>query len=221
MGSDALDFTHAATHHGVGTHADMSSETRAVCNGVRQTLTKKDSKVNQLLKALVITAAISAPLSVEAAGPQYSYIQVDNSPGKCLDFDTTGIPYLQVWNCAGNSAYNQRWYWHYITSYSNGAAYVIQNAATGTCIGVENNSLDNAAKLVQTTCNSGDPSQHWIRLTRDPYIHTKSKYMNGRSGKCMDIYNTSNGTLFQQYACDSRKYWAPQMFRASLIPDGN
>lgn len=176
--------------------------------------------MKKILFPLIFVSSIAMSYSSVAAGAQYSYIQVDNSPGKCLDFDTSGILYLQVWNCAGSSAYNQRWYWHYVQSYSNSAAYVIQNAATGTCIGVENNSLADAAKLVQKTCNSTDTSQHWIRLTQDPYIQTKSKYMNGLSGKCMDIHSTTNGTSFQQYDCASSKYWGPQMFRASLIPDG-
>lgn len=185
-----------------------------------QITSRKDFTVKNFVKAFAVAAMVLMPLSSQAAGPQYSYIQLDNNGGKCLDFDTGSMKYLQVWNCAGSSAYNQRWYWHYVMSYSNGAAFVLQNAATGTCVGVEHNSLENAAKLVQVACNSNDPGQHWIRLTRDGYIQTKSKYMNGRSGKCMDIYYPGNGTLFQQYACDSRKYWGPQMFRASLIPDG-
>ncbi|UOV00446.1 RICIN domain-containing protein [Pseudoxanthomonas mexicana] len=177
--------------------------------------------MNKILIALIIGTIMALSPHKDAAAQQYSYIQVDNNPGKCLDFDTAGAtPYLQVWGCAGAAAYNQRWYWHYVMSYSGSAAYMLQNAATGTCVGVQNQSLGNAAKLVQVWCNSTDPSQHWIRLTRDANISSRSKYMNGNSGKCMDIYSTSNGTAFQQYDCATSSYWAPQMFRASLIPDG-
>jgi hypothetical protein len=164
----------------------------------------------RLFLALFVLVAAVFPQEGKASAYMFN-----DKTHKCLDF-AVGDPNnlsLQQWDCGGPYAHNQQWDWVFIVGYK-GDAFVFQNVATGTCIGVENNSLQNAARLVQQPCNTANPSQHWIRATRDPYYENKTKWINGRSGKCMDAWNNINGPHFQQYDCAGTSYWAPQMFDA-------
>lgn len=149
-------------------------------------------------------------------------MRLDSDFSKCWDFaegNTSNNVTLQVWGCQTNK---QQWVaWVY--PWTPGSQQIMvnfQSVSNGTCISVENNSLANGARIVQRACDMNDPSQQWIRLTRDPYLDNRSKYMNVRSGKCMDAPYSSNGTVLQQWTCASASYWPQQMFRAVMIPTG-
>jgi hypothetical protein len=151
----------------------------------------------------------------------------NDSNGKCLDLavrdpNNINAPFgaLQQWGCGNPLPFNQMWNWIPAGSYPNGSpSYVFQNVSNTTCLAVENNSLANAALVVERTCDFSNPSQHWIQLTSGlPGVQTK--WMNGRSAKCLDIWNNNNGTVFQQYDCAKANIWPQQMFRATLVGPG-
>jgi len=139
---------------------------------------------------------------------------LNHSNNKCLDFaggNLSNAVTLQQWGCAGPYAHNQQWNWIGVGRYGVSDAYIFQNEQNKTCIAVENNSLANAARVVQRACDASNPSQHWIQLQRG-VPGTRTKWMNGRSGKCLDVPFDSDGTVFQQYTCANTQYWAPQLF---------
>lgn len=186
------------------------------------------------MRMLVSLAFVASVLSLPVAMAQSPYkgdaFIRNHANGKCLDFargDRSDSVTLQQWPCASNvsdlrQTNHQQWWLINITGrYPNNApAYVFQNAANFTCIAVENDSLANAARIVQRQCDVNNPSQHWIMLTRADPIERgmKTKWMNGRSGKCLDIWNNDNGTVFQQYDCAKASYWPQQMFSFIWVP---
>lgn len=177
------------------------------------------------LSATLFVAALLAPSvssAQQAIGPAaLVQMRLDSNFNQCWDFaegDTSNYVTLQVWGCQADK---QQWYatpynW---TPGSSQFRYNFMSRSNGTCIAVENDSMANGARIVQRPCDYNNPSQQWVRLTRDNDLRTKSKYMNARSGKCMDAPYSSNGTHFQQWDCAKASYWAQQMFRAALIPN--
>ncbi|MBB3275971.1 MULTISPECIES: RICIN domain-containing protein [unclassified Pseudoxanthomonas] len=148
-------------------------------------------------------------------------MRLDNNASKCLDFtagDMSNNVTLQLWGCANN--YNHQLWWVYGLPYAGNdqIRVMFQNFNNATCIAVENDSIANGARLVQRICDVNNPSQQWIRLTRGPNMGDRSKFMNIRSGKCMDAPYSSNGTVLQQWDCASASYWPQQMFRGTFIP---
>lgn len=183
--------------------------------------------MNPLRTCALLMLSIGLLASFDGKAQQRPYVikmHLDNNPSQCLDFTngnlSNGVT-LQVWRC-NNNYENHHWWAHVVSPYYPGNSMVVafQNFANGTCIAVEDNSLANGARLVQRACDSRNPSQQWIRLTRDGFIDRKSKYMNMRSGKCMDAPYASNGTVMQKWDCARASYWPQQMFRASLINYG-
>jgi Ricin-type beta-trefoil lectin domain-like len=182
-------------------------------------------KINNALSALLASLAIgasiaSAPVSAQNFGQGF----IKNvSYNKCLDFSAGNLSNavtLQLWTCAGNAAINQQWNFIPAGSYPNGApSYLFQNAMNYTCAAVENDSLSNAARVVQRTCDANNPSQHWIQ-TASGVLNTKTRWMNGRSGKCLDAWSSANGTVLQQYTCASSSNWPQQGFQNELFPVG-
>jgi len=169
---------------------------------------------------LVSLFASASSQAVEPIIKARIQMRLDSDFSKCWDFaegDTSNNVTLQVWGCQTDK---QQWFaWLY--PWTPGSQQVRVNfisRSNGTCIAVENDSLANGARIVQRACDLDNPSQQWVRLTRDPYLYNKSKYMNVRSGKCMDAPYSSNGTVLQQWTCASASYWPQQMFRAVEIP---
>lgn len=142
---------------------------------------------------------------------------VNYKNGKCAGF-APGILSdnitLQQLSCGGLNAYHQQWYLGRVMNYPNNTpAYYLQNLRNSTCIAVENDSLENAARVVQRQCDPSNPSQHWIHIAgRSSGVEEKSRWMNGRSAKCLDIWNNYDGTAFQQYTCAGSSNWGPQGF---------
>lgn len=183
-------------------------------------------KTNFFCGALFASLAIGIAMTPASASAQYhgqGFIY-HNSSGKCLDFaayDTSNSVTMQLWTCGGNSAVNQQWNFIPAGQYPNNAAsYLFQNAANFTCAAVENDSLANAAKIVQRPCDANNPSQHWIHLANSVIGSTKTRWMNGRSAKCLDVWSNSNGTVLQQYTCANNSNWGPQGFETHLFPSG-
>jgi hypothetical protein len=182
----------------------------------------KVSSVSSALLFSFVFGTATVPTS-SAAGLHGQGFIVNVANGKCLDFaagDLSNAVTLQQWPCAGNGAINQQWNFIPAGSYPNGASsYLLQNAMNFTCAAVEGDSLANAARIVQRPCNASNPSQHWIQLANG-VLGTQTRWMNGRSAKCLDIWNSNNGTVFQQYTCASSSNWPQQGFRADLFPIG-
>jgi Ricin-type beta-trefoil lectin domain-like len=182
----------------------------------------KTKFVFSTLFAFLAIGASIVPASVSAAALGQGFI-VNSANGKCLDFaagNLSNTVTLQQWPCGGNSAINQQWNFIFTGFYpNNSSSYLFQNAMNFTCAAVEGNSLANAARIVQRPCDASNPSQHWIQLTAG-VLSSKTRWMNGRSAKCLDIWNTSNGTVFQQYTCAGSSSWPSQGFRADLFPIG-
>ncbi len=180
-------------------------------------------KANFAFRALLVSLALGASTIPSPASAQYQGqgAVVNSANGKCLDFaagDLSNAVTLQQWACTGNI--NQQWNFIPAGSYPNGASsYIFQNAMNFTCMAVESDSVANAARIVQRPCDANNPSQHWIQLTSG-VLGVKTRWMNGRSAKCLDIWNNSNGTVFQQYTCANSSNWGPQGFRIDLFPIG-
>ena len=182
-------------------------------------------KINSVLSALLASLAIgasfvSAPVSAQNLGQGF----IRNvSYYKCLDFaagNLSNAVTLQLHSCQGNAAIHQQWNFIPAGSYPNSApSYLFQNAMNYTCAAVENDSLSNAARIVQRPCDASNPSQHWIQ-TASGFLNTKTRWMNGRSAKCLDAWANANGTVLQQYTCASSSNWAPQGFQNDLYPIG-
>lgn len=182
---------------------------------------KKKFAKNMLIAFFVIgTATASTAASAQAYGQ--GFIK-NTSYNKCLDFaagDLSNSVTLQLWTCGGNNAINQQWNFIPAGSYPNGApSYLFQNAMNYTCAAVENDSLSNAAHVVQRPCDANNPSQHWIQ-TANGVLSTKTRWMNGRSAKCLDAWSSANGTILQQYTCASSSSWPAQGFQNELFPIG-
>lgn len=178
--------------------------------------------IGTLLVSLAIGAAVT-PMPALASHQGQGFIY-NAANGKCLDFSAGNLSNavtLQQWTCGGNTAINQQWNFIPAGSYPNGASsYIIQNAMNYTCMAVENDTTANAARIVQRTCDATNSSQHWIQLTNG-VLGVQTRWMNGRSAKCLDIWNGSNGTVFQQYTCAGSSTWPAQGFRVSLFPIGS
>jgi hypothetical protein len=182
-------------------------------------------KMNFVFSMFLVSLSIGGaivPASVSATNLGQGFI-VNAANGKCLDFaagDLSNAVTLQQWPCGGNNAINQQWNFIPAGSYPNNSpSYLFQNAMNYTCAAVEGDSLANAARIVQRPCDANNPSQHWIQLTVG-VLSSKTRWMNGRSAKCLDIWNTGNGTVFQQYTCANSSSWPSQGFRADLFPVG-
>ena len=182
-------------------------------------------KNNVLLSVLLASAAIAASLASAPASAQYAgqgFIR-NVSYNKCLDFaagDLSNTVTLQLHGCQGNAAIHQQWNFIPAGSYPNGAAsYLFQNAMNYTCAAVENDSLSNAAQIVQRPCDANNPSQHWIQ-TASGVLNTKTRWMNGRSAKCLDAWSNANGVVLQQYTCASSSNWPQQGYKSELFPVG-
>jgi hypothetical protein len=176
-----------------------------------------------LLVASLVAACSVGALSASAQYYGQGFIK-NTSYNKCLDFaagDLSPSVTLQLWSCGGNSALNQQWNFIPAGQYPNGApSYLFQNAMNFTCAAVENDSLLNAARIVQRPCDANNPSQHWIMTAPNALLNTKTRWMNGRSGKCLDAWTSANGTVLQQYTCASSSNWPQQGFQNSLFPIG-
>lgn len=182
-------------------------------------------KVSLIAGACVLFAGLMSPPAA-AETPTHVYTlnaMVNDGAKKCLDF-YSGIPTgaqnenaLQIWSCQGY--YQMNWVWHWIGVGKDGEGdwdtFAFQNAATGTCIAVQNKSLEDGALLVQAPCNYADPSQLWIRATKigpdRPAVH-RTKWINVNSGKCMDAPFQNNGVKLQQWTCQFTRYWWQQEF---------
>ncbi len=183
---------------------------------------KLDLAVSTLIASLAIGASI-APLSVSAQNLGQGFIR-NTAYNKCLDFaagDLSNSVTLQLWTCGGNAAINQQWNFIPAGSYPNSApSFLFQNAMNYTCAAVENDSLSNTARIVQRPCDANNPSQHWIMTAPNALLNTKTRWMNGRSGKCLDAWSSANGTVLQQYTCASSSSWPQQGFQNDLYPVG-
>lgn len=159
---------------------------------------------------LAFLVALVVP-STSRAQSQYVTIYSDQRM-ECLDFaagDLSDAVTLQMWPCGGYNQMNQ--HWRVIKVSDN--TYFFQNWLNGTCVSLEGDSVANGVRLVQRTCDASNPSQLWYMATRD-YLGQKSKWINARSNRCMDIPNGSR--QFQQWDCATANYWGPQMFRMSF-----
>ena len=170
-------------------------------------------------------AVVASGISTEASAQylQKAFIY-HNDSGKCADFaafNTSNSVTMQLWSCGGNSATNQQWYLVPAGQYPGAASYLFQNVANWTCAAVEHDSLLNGAKIVQRTCDPNNPSQHWIHLANSAPGASKTRWMNGRSAKCLDVWNNGNGTVFQQYTCAGNSNWGPQGFETHFVPFGS
>ncbi len=115
----------------------------------------------------------------------------------CLDVPPGGDA-LQQYYCHGHS--NQRWSFLQIAPAldSSGPAYLISSAASGRCLGVEDDSLDVHAQIREADC-TGAPSQRWhVANFSDGF-----ELSNQNSGQCMDVWNAelSIQTQLQQFPC--------------------
>lgn len=184
---------------------------------------KKNFLFGTMLASVVAGFAMApAPASAQYYGKGFIY---HSSSGKCLDFaayNTSSSVTMQLWTCGGNSALNQQWEFIPLPvgTYPNSDSFVFRNVANWTCAAVENDSLSNAAKIVQRTCDINNPSQHWIHLANSVIGSTKTRWMNGRSAKCLDAWSNNNGTVLQQYTCAGNSSWGPQGFETHLFPSG-
>ena len=82
--------------------------------------------------------------------------------------------------------------------------YQIANYGSGKCAGIRPfEYYNNGATVVQQTCN-GSPEQAWSDVPIGGGYH---RFLNGRSGKCMDIRDgrNANRTPVQQWDCTN--YW--------------
>lgn len=182
-------------------------------------------KSSLIASTVILVSALMSP-SASAETPTHVYTvnsMVNDGANKCLDF-YAGIPtsnpdekVLQLWACQG--VYQQNWVWHWIgvgkDAEGDWDTFAFQNAATLTCVSVEHDSLDDGARLVQAPCDYTNPSQLWIRATKigpgKPAAY-RTKWINVRSGKCMDAWNKNNGVQLQQYTCQFTRYWWQQEF---------
>lgn len=170
------------------------------------------------------SAAIVVPAQAQQFGGSTYIINTDQNLGKGPCFEFTGDNFvLQATACQSKAT--QQWNIFFIQNYAPYEAYVIQNRARGTCIAVENNSLATAAPLVESACDFSNPSQHWRRASGSATyptnygIGTKSKLLNGRSGKCIDTWPARNGYGYvQQYDCKSANIYLYQMFTFHWMP---
>jgi len=183
-------------------------------------------KINTAISALFasfVAAASFVPAPALADHFGQGFIR-NTSYNKCLDFAAGNLSpsvTLQLWSCGGNSAINQQWNFIPAGSYPNSApSYLFQNAMNYTCAAVENDSLSNGARIVQRPCDANNPSQHWIMTAPNALLNTKTRWMNGRSGKCLDAWSSANGTVLQQYTCASSSSWPQQGFQNDLYPIG-
>ena len=182
----------------------------------------KSNFVAVVLAASLAVVAGGIPAEASAQYLQKGFIYHAGS-GKCADFaayNTSSSVTMQLWSCGGNAADNQQWYLVPAGQYPNAESYLFQNVANWTCAAVENDSLSNGAKIVQRTCDANNPSQHWIHLANAVPGTSKTRWMNGRSAKCLDVWSNNNGTVFQQYTCANNSNWGPQGFETHLFPYG-
>jgi hypothetical protein len=177
-----------------------------------------------VLSLLTLAAAFAVKAETSQLAVHGQGFIVNHAYGKCLDFasgDLSNNVNLQLWSCGGRVALNQQWNFYPAGSYPNGASsYIFQNAMNYTCAAVEDDSLADGAKIVQRWCDASNPSQHWIQ-TATGLLGTRTRWMNGRSGKCLDAWTSADGTVLQQYACAQTSNWPQQGFRIDIIPTGS
>lgn len=189
----------------------------------------------RLTSCLAIAVIAIASMPAFADTPTYIFT-VDNMKNqhaqKCLDFPATdATKALQLRTCDFTQdhvyAPHQKWAWIAVGHDANGASdtFAFQNIGNGMCIGVENNSVADAARLVQVPCDFYNPSQLWTRTKKVSYVnysltyYEETKWVNYRSKKCMDAWNTFEGVVLQQYKCAGNStYWWQQEFGATFDP---
>ena len=174
--------------------------------------------------AAIAVAFVSLSSSFDASAEYHGQgFIVNTAYSKCLDFaayDLSNNVTLQLQTCGGNKTINQQWNFIPAGHYPNGASsYLFHNAANFTCAAVENDSTANGARIVQRPCDANNPSQHWIQ-TANAVPGTKTRWMNGRSAKCLDAWSSNNNTVLQQYTCASSSSWPQQGYRVDIIPTG-
>ncbi len=104
----------------------------------------------------------------EGAHPQKFYVQSANGGMKIIPTIATDMA-LDVVDGADYSGANiQIWYSNEYPAQvfqinSVGNAYQIKNAGSGMCVAIEGSSTEDGANVIQTTCNSSDPSQLFNR----------------------------------------------------------
>lgn len=92
-------------------------------------------------------------------------------------------------------------------------------SSSGSCISVLNDSVSNGAQLVMSPCDYLNGSQLWIRASPDrDHLSVRTKWINVRSGKCMDAPNVPPDQwgfrYVGQWECAGTSVWQPQMFSA-------
>jgi len=175
--------------------------------------------VKDMALACLVLAGVLVQSPARAQVPVPAQAFVNAGAAKCLDFDLPGTAQnpdgvtLQIWQCPPGYGTQPNQRWGLIPVGSN--AWAIQNMATSRCIAVEGDSTANAALLVQRQCDFNNPSQLWSGSLAPSSTFGRSvtgKWVNVRSGKCMDAPYKTNGTVLQQYDCHPSGWWQQDFF---------
>ncbi|MES2672185.1 MAG: ricin-type beta-trefoil lectin domain protein [Pseudomonadota bacterium] len=94
---------------------------------------------------------------------------------RCMAVNASGGAITQA--CNGSTI--QRW-----TQTNTGSGFLIRNAATGLCLN------SNAGSVFTSACNSGNPSQRWLRLNVSA---TSARYRSSATG--LFVGSTSTGAV--------------------------
>ena len=105
----------------------------------------------------------------------------------------TNAPDTQLQQYPANGTASQQWQ---IESLGN-AAYRVISKASGQCLDVRENNLDDGAAVIQYPCNGGDNQSWRIEATNDGFF----KVIAAHSGKVLDVteVSTAPAALMQQW----------------------
>lgn len=95
--------------------------------------------------------------------------------GRCLAVNASGGAITQA--CNGSAV--QRW-----TQTNTGSGFLIRNGATGLCLN------SSAGSVFTSACNSGNPSQRWVRLNISA---ASARYRSSATG--LFVGSTSTGAV--------------------------
>jgi hypothetical protein len=156
-----------------------------------------------LTMSILASAAITtaAPASASPAGP---HLQFAHS-GKCATdprLSTTIGQRLDQFSCVSPSQTNQQWILHPIPGHAS--TYLVQNAYSAQCMGIEGRSTAAGAAVIQTPCTYADSSLWFKQIPSGrttPYYYFLLQ--NAHSLMCVNVYgaSTANGASLIQWPC--------------------
>ncbi|WP_425584718.1 RICIN domain-containing protein [Streptomyces vastus] len=125
-------------------------------------------------------------------GDAPAVIEAHGAKGKCLDVlrsgTASGTP-VQQYTCNGTAA--QKW-----QVYGDDKGLHLQNVNSRKCLDVSNSDPANGTKIQIWTCNSS-PAQTW-----EYNLRATTSLKNVGTGKCLDLYDYTNGRHSWQWACN-------------------